>query len=895
MEMDFMRILLSRCQALFGRRRLNEDLEAELNSHIELAVEENMKRGMPEQEARAAARRAIGGLTQTKERYRVQRGVPAIETLVSDVRYAFRQIRKSPGFAFTAIVTLALGIGANTAIFSFVDALFLRPLPVPNPEQLLRIYAKGPSGYYGAGFSYPEFKFLRDHNSSFAALSVEIERPQFHMVTGEDSREIRGEYVSGNYFSLFGIQPRLGRAFLPEEDAIPNRNGVAVISDRLWKTQFNGDPATLGREIHINGAPIKIVGIAPPGFDGDLPGAPIAIWIPAMMIGAAGYGCVDGTFNCALFDGMVGRLAPGRTAADAQAEASSTIVWSASDWPQRPSRRQIVVTSANGESLFLRAEDAAEMHLLLSVTASLLLIACANLAGLILARGVTRRREIAVRLSMGASRTRVTRQLLTESLLLAAFGGIAGLGTSFLAKDLLSKFYATDSEGFHHLYDLSLDWRVLVYSTALTLITGTLFGLVPAIRASRQDLVTELKEGGPAEQSARGWLRHILVVGQVALSMVLVIAAGLLIRSSFEIGQGTNFDPEHMIVLRLRPQLIKYTQEQMDALVRRVREQLSGAPAVESLTFIEGGEGLVWDWQSGRDIRVSLSGQAQDQGAALRVPKQDVAENFFQTLRVPLLQGREFDARDRIGSPPVAIANEALAKRLGILDSALGRTVLIDGKKFQIVGVSADIQPQSSIHVAEPHLYLSYWQSNATQDGDIRLAIRVAGDSALALPAIRRLIESLDSNVPISEDMAMSEQVNLEYGPTLLARSVLSFCGLLALCLSAMGLYSILAFAVRTRTREIGIRMALGARREDVLRLVVGQGATLAFIGVTAGAIAALISMRMLASLLFGVKTTDPATYICVTVLLVVVALVACYVPARRAASIDPMRALRTE
>jgi predicted permease len=887
--------LFIRLRSLLRHGAVEDELDAELRFHMEHQVEKYMQSGLTRAEARRRTRLEFGGLEQVKEDCREARGVAFVETLAQDVRFGLRMLRKSPGFTVVAVLTLALGIGANTAIFGFVDALFLKPLAVSNPEQLMRVYAKGPSGHYSAGFSYPEFKQLRDHNSSFAALSVETERPQLHLVTGDDSQEVRGEFVSGNYFSLLGIQPRLGRAFLPEEDAVPGRDAVVVISDQLWRASFNRDPATPGREIHINGISFRVIGIAPPGFYGDLTGLPVEVWIPAMMFGAAGYGCDGASYNCSLFDAMIGRLSPGQSGAGAQAEAKTAIVWSASNWPETPSRRQIVLTSASGESPDDQADDTAEMRLLLSVTASLLLIACANLAGLLFARGVTRRRELAVRLSIGAKRARVMRQLLTESLLLGSLGGAAGLGFSLGAEQMLSKFYATNSEGFHHLYDLSFDWRVLVYSISLALITSITFGLVPAIRASRQNLVAELKGGGPSEQHARGWLRHVLVIGQVCLSMVLVIAAGLLIRSSLEVRRGTNFDPQHMIVLRLRPELTKYTQAQIDSLVRRVNERLSLTPSIQSVTFMEGGEGLVWEWRSGRDAQVSLPGQAQAPGFGLLVRKQDVSENFFRTLSVPLLQGREFGEQDRTGSPRVAIVNETLARSLWSVGSAVGHTVLINRELCQVIGVSADIQPQNSVHAPEPHLYLSYWQSNATREGDIRLAIRVAGEPARALAAIRHIVQSLDPNVPIGEDMPMSEQVNLEYMPILLAQRVTSFCGLLALCLSAMGLYSILAFAVRTRTREIGIRMALGARRQDVLRLVVGQGTKLALIGVATGTIAALLSMRLLASLLFGVKTTDPATYVCVTVLLFLVACAACYFPARRAASIDPMQALRTE
>ena len=882
-----------RMLGFFGKRA-DEDLSVELESHLQMHIEDNLRSGMSPEEARRNALMKSGGIEQAKQAYRERDTLPWLETLWQDIRFGWRMLRKSPGFTTVAVLTLALGIGANTAIFSFVDALFLKPLAVSKPEQLVRVYAKGPSGHYGAGFSYPEFTRMRDHNSSFAALSVETERPQLHLVAGNDSAEIRGEFVSANYFGLLGIPLHFGRGFLPEEDVVPGRDAVAVISDALWKSRFRADAAILGREIRINDISFKVVGVTPPGFYGDLKGLPAEVWVPAMMFGAAGYGCDDRSYNCSLFDGMIGRLAPGHTLARAQAEASSTMVWSATNWPERPSRRQVVFTSTNSESPDDAAEDAAQMYLLMLVTASLLLIACANLAGLLLARGVMRRREIAVRLSIGARRSRVVRQLLTESLLLASLGGATGLGISFGAKQLLSKFYATDSEGFHHLYDLSLDWRILVYSMALILITGALFGLMPSLRASRQDLVSELKEGG-AELRTRGWLSHVLVIGQVALSMVLVIAAGLLIRSGIEVQRGTNFDPDHMIVLRIRPELTKYTQQQIDALVRQVDRRLHETPGVQSVAFMEGGEGLVWNWGNGRDAQVSLPGHSLTPGESLTVRKQDVGRDFFRTLKIPLLQGREFDEQDRAGSPRVAIVNHAFAQRLWPDGSAMGRFVVVNAQPFQVIGVSADIQPRNAIRAPEPHLYLSYWQSNATREGDVRLAIRVAEDPAVALPAIRRIVQSLDPNVPIGEDMPMSEQVNLEYMPVLLAQRVMSFCGLLALCLSAIGLYSILAFAVRARTREIGIRMALGARREDVLRLVVGQGTKLALIGVATGSIAALISTRLLASLLFGVNRADPVTYVCVSVLVLLVAPLACYLPAQRAMRVDPMQALRTE
>jgi predicted permease len=813
-------------------KKRDADLERELRSDLELEEEEQRERGLSAEDARYAAQRTFGNTTLIKEQTHEAWGWATFERLLQDLRYALRQMARSRGFTAVAVLMLALGIGANCAIFTFVDALFLKPLAVSHPERLVRIYAKGPSGHYGAGFSYPEFKLLRDHTSSFSALSVETERPQLHLVTGDDTVEIRGEFVSSNYFTLLGIQPRLGRSFLPEEDSVPGRHAVVVISDQLWRTHFERDPAALGGVIRINSIPFKVIGIAPPAFSGDLPGLPVEVWIPAMMFGAAGYGCDDGSFNCSLFDSVIGTLAPAYSGARAQAEVGSVMVWSATNWPERPSRRQIALTPASRESPDDSADDARQLALLTSVTGSLLVIACANIAGLLLARGLARRREIAVRLALGAGSSRIVKQLLTENVLLGFMAGIVGLAFSFGGKEILSVFYATDSEGFHHAYDLSFDWRVLAYSLALSLVAGIVFGLVPAFRALRRDLVTDLKDGGSAEPHARGWLRSVLVIAQIALSMVLVIASGLLIRSASEVQEGTNFDPQHVLVLRLRPELLKYTPQQVDALVRRVHHLLSEAPGIQSVGFMEGGEGVVWNWRSGRDAQVSLSAQSPVQAAGLQVHKQDVSPGFLQTLKIPILQGRAFSELDRSDSPRVAIVNQALAGHMWSAGPSVGRILYVDGQPFQVVGVCADLQPQNSVYAPEPHLYLAYWQSNATREGDIRLVIRVAGDPAFFLRSVRRTIQSVDRYVPVGEDMPMSEQVGLDYLPVLLAQKVMTFCGLLALCLSVMGLYSVLAFAVRIRSRKIGIRMALGARRQDVLGLIVAEGAKLALAGV---------------------------------------------------------------
>jgi predicted permease len=894
--MRSLRRFLARLWNFAARRNSDRRLREELEMYVRLEVEGNRRAGMTPAEARRQALLKLGPAQAVRESYHAEASLPLLETVLQDCRYAIRVLRKSPVFTAVAVLTLALGIGANAAVFSLLDSLFLKPLPLPHPEQLVRIYAKGPSGHYGAGFSMLEFENLRNHARSFTALAAEDRIAQLNLITSDGSSPVSGAFVSGNYFDIVGVQPRFGRAFLPEEDAVPNRNAVAVISDALWKTHFHSDTAIAGRQIRVNGTPFTVIGVAPAGFHGDLVGSPEEIWIPAMMLGKGGFACADSSYNCSVIDAVLGRLAPGIPATQAQAELTSDIVWTATDWPERPSRRQAVLLPARAPWPESLADQNAHMQLLEAVTGSLLLIACANLAGLLLARGAARKREVAVRLAIGARRARVIRQFLTENLLLSAMGGAVGLGLSFAMKGFLARFYQTDSEGFHHLYDVSFDWRVLIYTGAVTFLTGIFFGVLPAIWVSRQDLNAELKQSAPAATPISGRLGDSLVVGQVALCVVLVVSTGLLVRSGMQLERGTNFDPAHVVVLRLRPELLKYTPQQVQALVlestRRIRENSQ----VQSVAFMQGGEGLVWNWQNGREAQVAISGaEAALAHTGVTALKQDIGPGFFRTLRTPLLQGREFDSGDRAGSPRVAIVNETLATGLWPQGMAVGRTLIVNGVPHRVVGITANLQPRNVLHGPEPHLYLSYWQSGSTQEGDVRLAIRVSGDAASALTAIRRTIRSIDPAVPIGEDMLMSEQVDLEYMPVLLARSVMSYCGVLALCLGAIGIYSLLAFAVRARTREIGIRIAVGARKGDVIRMILRQGVRLTFMGVFIGLGAAVCLTRLEGSLLYGVRATDPFIFAFVTIVLFVSALVASLLPARRAASIDPTMALRAE
>jgi len=808
-----------------------------------------------------------------------------------DLRYGARMLLKQPGFTLIAVLTLALGIGANLTIFSFVDTMFLRPLPAREPERLVTVEATR-NGRWSDGQAYPTYVHYRDLCQSLEALVAHYSTAPVNMVAEGDSRITNGAVVSANYFSVLGIQPRLGRFFLPEEDAVPDRDPVVVISHMMWEGRFGGDPTVLGKELVLNGSACKIIGVTPPGFRGVLAGFPNEFWIPTMML-RLGYRSCDAITeaDCRPLS-LLGRLAPGRTLADAQAELSVLSDQLGSTSPAEKGRG-ILLRPALGVRWNEREGYRYQMQLLMAVTGLLLLIACANVACLLLVRGAARRKEIAIRLCIGAGRARVVRQFLTESLLLAFGGSALGLLISLWAKDLLATFYTTNHSSLQRYYDLSLSPRGLVYALALTLFTGLLFGLLPALQATRQDLVRALKDEGISPSPHQHRLRGALVVGQVALSLSLLVVAALLVRSESHVRDGANFDPQHVAALRLRPALMNYKLEKAQAFTREAVARLEAVPGVQSVSLVTG-NGL--SWQGGGSVRVRLPEEprrtAEEQ---LQVEYQEIAPRFCETLKIPLLEGREFNEGDRPGAPRVTVINETLARRLWPEGSALERALILRDQPYQVVGVSKDAQLLNALESPQPFLYLPYLQNNTRPQIDPRFVVRVAGEPQTMLPLLRRAIVALDPNVPISEDVPLTQQVNAVYMPVLLTSAVLTYTGLLALFLSMLGLYSMLAFTVSQRTREIGIRMALGAERFDVLRLVVTQGLRLAIAGVGIGLLASFAAARLVKSLLYGVSATDPMTFALIAVLLLFVALLACWLPARRATRVDPMVALRYE
>ncbi len=887
----YLRALAARLRGLFGDRRADRELDQEIETHLRLLTVRYVCQGMTEPEAARAARRHFGNVTLLQEAHRDVRGIRLIETLLQDLRYGLRILRKNPGFTAAAVLSLALGIGANLTIFSFVDAFFLRPIPAREPERLVNVEASR-NGQWNGYYSYPAYTHYRDHSKSFEALVAHYSTAPLNLVIEGDARVANGAVVSANYFSMLGVQPRLGRFFLTEEDAVPDRNPVVVISYRMWQDRFGGDPAVLGKELRLNGAGCQIIGVAPADFPGVLAGFPNEFWLPTMML-RLGYRWCDAIADadCRPLQ-LLGRLAPGRTLAEADAELNLLAQQLAAVSPTEQGR-MFSLQPALGVRRNEREDYRYQMRLLMTVTGLLLVIACANVSSLLLVRGAARRKEIAIRLSIGAGRFRLIRQFLTESLLLALAGGALGLLISRWARELLSVFYTTTYSNLQRRYDLSLSPRALVYALALTLFTGLLFGLLPAFQATRHDLARALKDEGGSQSPRRHWLRGALVIGQVALSLSLLVAAGLLIRSQSNVRQGANFDPQHVAALRLRPGLLNYSPEQAQTFTREVVRRLQATPGVQSVS-LGSGSGLAW--QGAGELRVGLPGQAPQRAEdQLRVEYKEVAPRFCETLKIPLFEGREFDERDRPGAQRVVVVNETLARRLWPQGAALERTLILNDQPYQVVGVSKDAQLRNALEGPRTFIYLPAWQKDFRQPIDARLLVRVAGDPQTALPQLRRVVAAVDPNVPISEDVPLTQQVSAVYTPVLLTSAVLSCAGALALFLSMLGLYGVLAFAVAERTREIGIRMALGAERRDVLRLVIAQGLRLALTGAGIGLAAAYAATRMVKSLLYGVSATDALTFIVTALSLLAVASLACWIPARRATKVDPLLALRCD
>jgi predicted permease len=805
-----------------------------------------------------------------------------MDTLLQDLRFAVRTLSKAPLFTMVAVVSLSIGIGANTAVYALIHALFLRsPAGVARADELVAFHQvephQGGEGWWEFS-SYPDYVHYRDHSTVFSGLSSHF---GFTAIDSAAAEEIPGTVVSANYFSVLGVEPHLGRFFESEEDEVPDRNFVVVLSHRFWHRRFGGDPRCLGQSFKLNGVPLTIVGIAPPAFQGAVVGGSDDVWIPNMIARVA-FRQMNilsrGTSGDQSPLRLVGRLRPGRTISNARAELTVLVHQLYAAHTDLHPWSEVSVYPLKGVHPQWRPEHAKLAFVLSATTTGLLMIACLNLAGLLLARGLARSKEFATRFALGARRSRVVRQLLTESLVLALLGGVAGLLVASWCAALLESHYTLRLR-------LSLDPPALVFNAFLILTTGIAFGLVPAWRASRSGLVPLIHESWSAFASRRSVLRSAFVVLQIAVSLVLLVGAGLLVQSRETLIRRPGFDPRNVLYLQMKPHLSGYDAIREKAYFREVERRLKSLPGVHSvaLAFRPPLRG-----QELPDVSVSLPGEntpsPQD---VLRVKQNVVTPAFFEALAIPLVRGPGFQARD-LESDRGVVVNDVLAGRLWPATEAIGRTLMIDGKPHEVVGIVRYDNFRRSGEAPRPFLFRAGLASN-------RMMVRVDRDPRQMLALVRREVRAVDPEVAITAEGPFADMLRDSFAPVTLAMSVLGNAGALALLLSALGLYGVLAVAVVQRTREIGIRMALGASARGVVALVLRDGGRLVFIGLTLGTSWAIASTRGLSNYLHGVTRNDPFTFGVVIAVLGTVCLLACYVPARRAAKLDPVQALRTE
>jgi macrolide transport system ATP-binding/permease protein len=823
-----------------------------------------------------------------------------MDTLLHDLRYGIKMLWKSKGVTFVAMVSLAIGIGANSAIFSIVNSLLLRPRPVAMPDQLVELYSGDQENPYQTS-SYPSYLDFRERNEVFTGLAA-YSIWQFKLGGGTHQIEqVWGETVSGNYFDVIGVPAYRGRTFSAEEDAVPNRNPVVVIGHSLWQRRFNSDPSLIGKSITVDNQQLTVIGIMPPQYTGMMRGLAAEIWVPAMMIPALERSLGEARLNNrgAKWVTMVGRLKPDVTIEQARArfDLLSKEMQAAhpDEWTEKEensvSEYFVSVLSESQTRVHPQMREAAwaVAALLFVIVNLVMLIACMNLASMLLARAVARRNEIAVRLALGASRRRIIRQLLTESVLLSTIAGIAGILLAVWLLDLLMAFMPALPEGIRIALDLQLDWRVVVYTIAISTITGVFFGLAPALQSSKADVSTVLKDDSTVATGRyrKSRLRMSLVVAQVAFSLLLLIGAGLVLRSLEKIRPTRlGFSSENVVVAPITLDEREYDRRKGHEFYRNVSERIGAMPG----GFMS---------QSRRSVEIE--GYKPTAGESLHLESVLVGPRYFTNMKVPIVQGRDIDERDQDGAPCVAIVNEVFAQRyFGGTGPSLGKH-LSRGRDSQrqiceIVGVIRDNNWQALQKEVQPLFALAVMQTDSRR---MTLLANTTADPVSVVASVRRAIQEIDPNMPVTDVQTIGENFSVVLYPFRLLAVVMAACGLMALLLATIGIYGVVSYSVAQRTRELGIRMALGAVRGDILRLVVGQGMILVAWGLALGLVLGFALTRVLTSsifeteLLLGVSATDSLTFAGVTMLLALVALAACYIPALRATKVDPVVALR--
>lgn len=836
-----------------------------------------------------------------------------MQSLLYDVRYGARSLWKSKGLSLVAALSLAVGVGANSAIFTLVDSILLRPRAVSEPGRLVELY-KSSSGTPYESMSYPSYLDFRDRNGVFSGLAAYGLGWQFRFGLSGEIDQVWGEVVTGNLFNVLGVRPLLGRTFLAEEDEVPGRNPVAIIGQGLWQRRFASDSSVLGRVVALNGQPFTIVGVLPAGFNGMTNGWASEIWVPVMATPL-----VDPSLGANLMNRgsswlvLVGRMKPGVTLTEARTRFELLTKEMQREQPDEwmrgngdEVRERFVSVLPERETRVhpgMRPVGMALAALLFVVVDLVLLIACLNLASLLFARAIARRGEIAIRMALGAGRLRIVRQLLAESVLLALVAGTAGVVLSLWALHALVAFMPTLPEGIRLAINLTVDWRVVLFSVLFASITGLLFGLAPALEASRTGVAGMMKEDAAAVSGRfrKSRLRSSLVVGQVAFSLLLLIGAGLILRSLDKTTPARlGFATDNMVVASLSLDEAQYDRSDAQRFFQAVTDNVAALPGVQHVSLVEGMPG---GFMSRARRSTEIEGYAVGPEESLELDATIAGPSYFTNMGVPFLTGRDFTRQDVDASPCVSIVNEVMAQRyLGGTAQAVGKhLVRFDGSRdnrtmCRIVGVIRDNALQSLLREPRPFFAL------ALQQGDERrmtMLVRTAGNATPLINGVREEIRALDANMPLAGVATLKSHFDGLTLPFRLLGVLMSACGLLALLLASVGIYGTIAYSVAQRRREVGIRLALGAGRSDILGLVVGQGMRLVTIGLGIGLLLGLALTRLLNSLplgmelLFGVSTTDALTFAAVTLGLGLIALLACFLPARRAANTDPMLTLR--
>ena len=817
-----------------------------------------------------------------------------MKTLLQDLRYGLRMLWKTPGFTIVAVVSLALGIGLNAAIFSIVNVILIRPVPVVKDQ--------GSVVWLRASISYPDYVDYKEQTQTFEGMAAATGTSEFSLARGGEPELIKGEYVTENYFDVLKVGALVGRTFVKEEGQTPVP--VVVLSEHLWRTRFDSDGSVIGRQISLNGLGFTVVGVTQKNFIGTEVGLNRELWVPLSMQpvlnppeASRSADPLSSRFKerNSRWLAVFARLKPGVSRGQAGTELTTVARHVAETYRGEVSAetlRSVQLLRMSGGMDPRDQEEALPLAgIVMVVVALVLLIACANIASLLLARAAVRRRETAIRQALGATRPRMVRQWLTESILLGVAGGALGLLLALWANQLLISYLQTTPLAS---LELGLDWRVLAFTLGISVATGVVFGLAPALQASRLDIVMALKsEDAQRAGSRRSRLRAVFVTSQVTLSVVLLIGAGLFIRS---LQSANTIDPgfrvERALTVPINLGLLRYKENEGENFYRSLLARVEAQPGVERASLVRFAQ-LGFSYAQFQVFKQGGNYTQKDEGTSTGFNV--VGPNYFKTMETPLLSGRDFSDTDRKGAPGVAVLNETLAVTLWPGENALGKRVSVNGPEgpfLEVVGVARDGKYRSLGETPHPYIYQPLLQS---YDPKMTLVVRTKGEAQSVASAVRVQIRALDANLPVADIKTFRDQLDLSLFPSRLAAWTLGSFGVLALLLAAIGIYGVVSYSVAQRTREIGVRTALGAKAKDVLRLVLGEGLFVIAVGLVLGLLLASVATRVIASFLYGVGATDPLTFAAVPLLMGFVALSASYIPARRATKVDPMVALRYE